>query len=75
MEKRKRPVEVKTFVWDNEHRMNIPLNFKGLFHEWGVESEFEDVHGFGNYTVGIVEDDFGQIFTVNPNHIQFLDRN
>lgn len=82
--KKKRPVVVKTRIWhdgkNNEDctAYSTPgwhdLEFKGLFHQWGEEAEHDNINGFGNFTIGIVEDENGQIHTVNPNHIQFTDR-
>ena len=45
----------------------------GRFHGWGVDfEEFEN--GVGNYTVGIIELDNGQIIEAIPGRIKFLDR-
>jgi len=68
MGKRKRPCEVDTTI----HRHN-GIKFKGLFHEFGQEA-IESETGFGNYTIAIVEDESGQVHTVNPNHVKFLDK-
>jgi hypothetical protein len=79
MEKRKRPCQVDTKKWVpsdespngiGHHEKSI---FKGLFHEWGQEAVETNEQGFGNFTVGIVEDESGQVHTVNPNDIKFLD--
>lgn len=43
----------------------------GLFHQWGLESE-EHEQNYGIYTVGIIEDETGQIHSVTANRIQFL---
>lgn len=44
---------------------------EGLFHTWGVEfEEFES--GPGNYTVGIIEKEDGEIITSVPTDIIFL---
>lgn len=48
------------------------IQMTGLFHQWGEEAEELGVNGFGNFTIGIVEDDEGQVYTVNPNNIKFL---
>ena len=43
----------------------------GLFHEWG--SNFEEFEtGAGNYSVGIVELENGEIKLVDPVLIQFV---
>jgi hypothetical protein len=80
MEKRKRPCEVITTKWieagksPNGRPYNKKMQFNALFHEWGQEAVEDNGQGFGNFTVGIVEDEDGQVHTVNPNHIKFLDK-
>ncbi len=72
MEKRKRPCEITTKKW-NGTKM-VPSEFKGIFHEWGNEAVENNGDGFGNFTIAIVEDESGQVHTVNPNHVKFLDK-
>lgn len=72
MEKRKRPCQVKTRRYAGGKMED--LEFEGLFHEWGNEAEDGGEHGFGNFSVGIIEDESGQVHTVNPNHIKFTDK-
>jgi len=80
MQKKKRPCQVDTKIWipasESPDRKSYykNLSYKGLFHEWGQEAIETDQQGFGNFTVAIVEDESGQVFTVNPNHIKFLDK-
>lgn len=50
------------------------MNFEGLFHQCGNEEVHQGEKGFGLTVIGIVEDETGQIHTVNPNHIKFIDR-
>jgi len=74
--KKKRPCHVKTkrFELTDEKRGWINVEYNGLFHEWGNEAVEAGETGFGNFTIGIVEDETGQIHTINPNHIKFTDR-
>ena len=80
MEKRKRPCEVNTKKWISSTEspsgksFNQDVKFKGLFHEWGNEAVENSGDGFGNFTIAIVEDESGQVHTVNPNHVKFLDK-
>jgi len=80
MEKRKRPCQVDTKKWipasesPSGKSFNQDVKFKGLFHEWGQEAVEAGEQGFGNFTVAIVEDESGQVHTVNPNDIKFLDK-
>lgn len=46
---------------------------QGLFHLWGVDSEEHDTN-YGNFTVAIIEDEDGNVFTALPNEIKFLDK-
>lgn len=49
------------------------VEFKlGYFHKWGIDSEELDV-GALNYTVGIVELPNGNVVTVMPDNIRFID--
>ena len=51
------------------------VEFKlGYFHKWGLDSEEAD-NGALNYTIGIVELPSGQVVTVMPENIRFLDIN
>jgi len=80
MEKRKRPCQVDTKKWipasesPSGKSFNKDVKFKGLFHDWGQEAVDGGETGFGNFTVAIVEDESGQVHTVNPNDIKFLDK-
>lgn len=71
---KKRPCRVEAKIWDKETRKQIDLIFDGLFHGWGSEAEDGGEHGFGNFTVAIVEDENGRVFTINPNCIKFTDK-
>lgn len=70
--KKKRPCKVSTTRWEN--MKVVPLEFEGLFHDWGQEAIETNEQGFGNFTVAIIEDQSGQVHTVNPNHVKFLDK-
>ena len=49
------------------------IEFKlGYFHKWGIDSE-EVEGGALNYTMGIVELPNGEIVTVTPENIKFID--
>lgn len=49
------------------------VEFKlGYFHKWGIDSEELDV-GALNYTMGIVELPNGNVVTVMPENIRFID--
>ena len=49
------------------------IEFKlGYFHKWGIDSEELDV-GALNYTIGIVELPNGEIVTVTPENLKFID--
>lgn len=51
------------------------VEFKlGYFHKWGINSEELDV-GALNYTMGIVELPNGNVVTVMPENIRFIDVN
>lgn len=50
----------------------VGKEFEGMFHCWGNEAVEAGESGFGNFTIGIVEDQDGQIHTINPNHIKFI---
>lgn len=67
-----RPCRVNTRIWKDAKF--VDLVFDGIFHEWGSEAEDGGEHGFGNFSIGIVEAENGQVYTVNPNHIQFTDK-
>jgi hypothetical protein len=69
---KKRPCRVTTKRW--VERKKEDLIFDGLFHDWGNEAVDSGENGFGNFTVAIVEDPNGQVHTVNPNDIKFLDK-
>ncbi len=82
MEKRKRPVE---FIFKRElkcpkERRHLPrekwwneTKKNGIFHCWGLETE-EGENEIVNFTIGIVEDEDGQIHTPLPDFIKFLDK-
>lgn len=76
MEKKKRRVKVNTKKWIKPEGCNagkwIDFEFEGMFHCWGNEAVEAGESGFGNFTIGIVEDQDGQIHTINPNHIKFI---
>jgi hypothetical protein len=80
MKTRKRPCQVDTKKWipasesPSGQSFNKDVKFKALFHEWGQEAVESNEQGFGNFTVAIVEDESGQVHTVNPNDIKFLDK-
>ena len=67
-----RKVKVDRELFDVVKKENVKDEFEGKFHCWGAEFEEFD-SGPGNYTVAIVEDEKGQIFKVDPDHIQFLE--
>lgn len=49
------------------------IEFKlGYFHKWGIDSEELEV-GALNYTIGIVELPNGEIVTVAPENLKFID--
>lgn len=82
MEKRKRPVEFisKRELKSPEARKHLPreqwwkeTKKKGIFHCWGSEIE-EDEHNIGTLSIGIIEDEEGQIHTPIPSFIKFLDK-
>lgn len=73
MEKRKRPVEFTTGHAQTRIEAEQLEKHKGLFHQWGVESEEHETN-FGVWTVGIIEDENGQVHNVPPHRIKFLDR-
>lgn len=74
MEKRKRRVHF-THGWDNEKKE--PIKRVGWFHEWGIDYDqhqdpVEPYHMTPvQFTVGVVEDDDGDVFLVHPSNIQF----
>ena len=47
-------------------------SIEGKFHEWGSKFEEFDT-GPGNYTVGIIELQSGQIVETEPSAIKFVD--
>jgi len=51
--------------------------YKGYFHIWGLESIETMIDGgndyVSNYTVGIIEEEDGNISSVSPKLIKFLD--
>lgn len=85
-ENKKRPVLVKTKRWtdgrrgDNDKFPNheipgfVPVEYKGIFHQFGTDLEISSDNEFGNQTVAIIEDEDGQIHMVNPTSIKFLDK-
>lgn len=44
---------------------------EGKFHGWGYRFRINDDGTSTPYTVGIVEDNSGQVFTILPHKIQF----
>lgn len=69
MEKRKRPV-----FWrpNRNPGSTLPHVVTGLFHRWAdVDGKRIDQP---TRTVGLVEDDFGEIHQVNPDDLKFRDR-
>jgi len=75
MKKRKRPCEVDSRRLEGkgcEHL--VGKYFKGIFHKWGTEIISKGIDGVISGTVGIVEDENGQIHTVNPEYIKFTDK-
>lgn len=72
MSKKKRPVRVTSKRWNQGKQED--LIFDGMFHCWGNEAVDGGDSGFGNFTVAVVEDPDGQVHTVNPNHVKFLDK-
>lgn len=81
MEKKKRPCTVKRAIIPfHNNEVEISRNeFNGLFHQWANESHIinengqKKIHSVSN-TVGIVEDEHGQIHMVSPSDIIFTDK-
>lgn len=46
---------------------------KGYFHQWGLMSESNGDDTYYNVSVGIVEDEEGNVCSVYPATIKFLD--
>ena len=55
-----------------EKKWTTQTRCHGHFHEWGVDYEEFDANA-GMYTVAIVELFDGQVITVLPNLIQFVE--
>ena len=79
MKNQGRKVEFKTFrrATKEEHavacRWNHEQTFVGTFHGWG--SEMEEGEGtVATNSVGIIEHKSGEVYTVSPGHIKFLDK-
>lgn len=60
---------VKASAYSSALKQYVPI--EGWFHTW-AESYEEFQSGLGNYTFGIVEDDTGKIWEVQPKEITFL---
>ena len=81
MEKKKRPCQVKGEWINNPNDCTgfMQKEFKGLFHQWANESQVinengqKKIHSVSN-TVGIVEDENGQIHMIKPEDIIFTDK-
>lgn len=82
MEKKKRPCKVKKkIIYGDNGGCNALVRdgFNGLFHKWGSESHVihengqKKIHSVAN-TLGIVEDENGQIHMIPPEDIIFTDR-
>jgi len=67
-----REVKVRELRRDADNTIRAKVVGHGYFHRWGEEyEEFEA--GPGNSTVAIVELDGGDVRTVTPSMIRFLD--
>lgn len=59
--------------WDSEKRgFESEFNTEGVFHQWGVSFE-EYESGPGNYTIALVELPNGEIESVLPRNIKFIE--
>lgn len=66
---------------DGTSRMNVVpgtgcfsnFAFKGFFEGWGSEVE-ETESNIGTYSVGIIRDYAGNVHTVHPTHIKFINK-
>jgi len=46
---------------------------EGFFHHWGLSYE-ELREGIGNFSVALIEDEDGEIHTILPEHLIFIDK-
>lgn len=74
-EERKKLNEAKLYYANSEHRDRFydVKKSKGLFHQWGLEIE-EGETEISSYTIGIIEDENGQIHTPKASDVKFLDK-
>ena len=58
----------------NARTYKYDIECYGLFHCWGLEMDEGDSEDrFNNYTVAIIENEDGTMWTDTPNRITFLD--
>lgn len=78
MNKKKRPCKFRhRKLLTHSERVNQKKIFSfedvnGLFHQWGTNIQ-EHENGAVQFTVGIIEDETGQIHEVIPNDVRFID--
>lgn len=71
---KRRTVEFALYEWNVRRCRNEEVDRGiGTFHGWGLEYEQFD-NGVGNYSVGIVETEDGNIVTVLPRDIKFIEK-
>lgn len=67
-----RPVKFTVYYGETfPHSFNEPK--KGRFHRWGEISQVDEDRVFP-ITVAIVEDEKGQIYSVMPSTMRFIDK-
>lgn len=76
MKTKKRPCEfiVRRFDPANCQKPIKTIKNIGLFHQFGTETSFGSNHEPSLITVAIVEDETGQVHTLNPNEVKFTDK-
>ena len=45
---------------------------KGRWHQWGLEAMEDNQHGNINWSIGICEDEQGQVHSVSIDKIRFI---
>jgi hypothetical protein len=58
-------------VTNYQRTFQKPVEFEAYFHQWGLCAEEGD-SGFASYTVAIVQDYDGIVFTAEPSGVTFL---
>lgn len=72
----KRPVEftlTKFKETEDGGIKRLELKGKGVFHRWGAEG-WEGHENLVEHTVGIIEDEFGDVHSIDPKSIKFTDK-